>query len=118
MDRSRLISRREIGELLNVTEEHVGVLDDRGKLPCASITLDLGVNRGKQPKFYDRETILHWIYAKERKKFGATGQVTFQQIFAGNFESMYMRRRYEMKRMRARLSRPKTQIIKIKGEVG
>ena len=118
MDRSKLISRREIGELLNVTKQHVGVLDDRGKLPCASITLDLGVNRGKKHKFYDRETILNWISAKERKKFGATGQVTFQQIFAGNFESMYMRRRYEMKRMRARLSRPKTQIIKIKGEVG
>ena len=118
MDRAKLISRREIAELLHVSNQHVGVMDDRGQLPCASITLDtLGVKRGKQAKYYDRETILHWIYARNRKKLGATGQVTFQQIFAGHFEPMHMRRRYEIKRMRSRLSRPMTQIIRIKGDV-
>ena len=116
-----LINRREIAQLLGVSINHVGVMDDRGLLPCGpSDYVDpKEMCRGKPSKFYDREIMLDWIERRKSAKLKIASDkagISFKQVFAGQFERRELKNRWGLKKLCAKHSNPKTVTVQVIGE--
>lgn len=119
-----LINRREIAQLLGVSINHVGVMDDRGILPCGPADYvdpkEMCRGRGKPSKFYDRDIMLEWIEKRKAAKLhidsSADKGISFKQVFAGQFERRELKNRWGLKKLCAKHNNPKTVTVKVIGE--
>jgi len=114
---SHLITRQEIADLLGFTTQHIGVMDDRGQLPCPPDDYidPRQMKKGNPTKYYDREIMLAWIKRRKEPNKEPKG-ITFKQVFSGQFERHDLKLQYKYKKMVAKHNQPQTIKVKFIGE--